>query len=195
MFNITPLVRSLLIVNVAVFLIQNLGARFYVTQYLSLWPIDTPYFRPYQFFTYMFAHSRTDILHIIFNMLTLIFFAPALEYLWGDKKFLFFYLAVGLGAGMIYAGLNFVLAIPTGPMVGASGALYGVLMAYGLLFPENIVSLFIIPIKAKYLVFVVGFITFIFDSSGTVAHLAHFGGAFVALVIISYWKSQNRGRY
>jgi membrane associated rhomboid family serine protease len=128
-------------------------------------------------------------------MLTLVFFAPALEYQWGEKKFLFFYLAVGLGAGMIYAGLNFILAIPGGPMVGASGALYGVLMAYGLLFPEQMVNLFFIPMKAKYLVFVVGFITYAFDSSGTVAHLAHFGGAFVAFIIISFWKGQNRGRY
>jgi membrane associated rhomboid family serine protease len=191
MFNITPLVRSLIIINVAVFLVQNLGARFYITQYLSLWPISTPYFKPYQFFTYMFAHSRTDIFHILFNMLTLAYFAPALEYQWGEKKFLFFYLAAGLGAGMIYAGINFLLAVQGGPMVGASGALYGVLVAYGLTFPENIVNLFFFPVRAKYLVFIIGFISYVLDSSGTVAHMAHFGGALMGFVIVSYW---SRGR-
>jgi membrane associated rhomboid family serine protease len=195
MFNITPLIRSLLIVNIVVFIVQNLGARYGVTEYLSLWPISSPYFKPYEFFTYMFAHSRLDIFHILFNMLILVYFGPALEYHWGEKKFLFFYMAVGVGAGMIYAGINYALGAQTGSMIGASGALYGILMAYGLTFPENIMSVFFFPVKAKYAVFIMGFVTYALDNSGTVAHLAHIAGAIMGFFMVSYWRSQNRGRY
>jgi membrane associated rhomboid family serine protease len=196
MFNITPLVRTLIIINVVVFLLQNFASQFYLTEYLSLWPLGTPYFEPYQFFSYMFAHGGFG--HIFFNMLAFASFAPILEQYWGEKKFLFFYLATGIGAGIIYGVVNyFFFPGQVGPMLGASGALYGILMAFGMVFPDLELMLLFppIPIKAKYMVFVMGIITYSMDRSGTVAHLAHFGGAFVAFIIISYWKSQNRGRY
>jgi membrane associated rhomboid family serine protease len=196
MFNITPLVRTLIIINVVVFLLQNFASQFYLTEYLSLWPLGTPYFEPYQFFSYMFAHGGFG--HIFFNMLAFASFAPILEQYWGEKKFLFFYLATGIGAGVIYGVVNyFFFPGQVGPMLDASGALYGILMAFGMVFPDLELMLLFppIPIKAKYMVFVMGGITFFMDRSGTVAHLAHFGGAFVAFIIISYWKSQNRGRY
>ena len=121
--------------------------------------------------------------------------APILESYWGDKKFLLFYLATGIGAGVIYALVNyFIFPGATGSMLGASGAIYGILMAFGLTFPNMQISLFFIPIKAKYMVFVVGFLTYAMDRSGSVAHLAHFGGAFVAFIIISIWRSQGRDR-
>lgn len=194
MFNLTPTVRTLLIINVVIFVLQNMAPQF--TIYLSLWPLNTPYFEPYQFFTYMFAHG--GISHIFFNMFAFASFAPILEQYWGDKKFLFFYLATGIGAGIIYAVVNYYF-FPgqAGPMLGASGALYGVLMAFGLLFPEMELSLLFIPvpIKAKYFVFIIGGLTYFLDRSGTVAHLAHFGGAFVGYIIVQFWKSQNRGRH
>lgn len=196
MFNITPLVRTLIIINIVIFLLQNFASQFYLTEYLSLWPLGTPYFEPYQFFSYMFAHGSFG--HIFFNMLALASFAPILEQYWGEKKFLFFYLATGIGAGVIYGVVNyFFFPGQVGPMLGASGALYGILMAFGLVFPDMELMLLFppVPIKAKYMVFVMGVITYAMDRSGTVAHLAHFGGAFVAFIIISYWKSQNRGRY
>lgn len=195
MFNMTPLVRTLVIINVVVFLTQNLASQFFITEYLSLWPIGSEFFEPYQFFTYMFAHG--GLWHIFFNMLALASFAPILEQYWGEKKFLFFYLATGIGAGMIYALFNY-LVFPGhgGIMLGASGALYGVLMAFGMIFPDMELMLMFppIPIKAKYMVFVMGFMTYAMDRSGEVAHLAHFGGAFVAFVIISVWRSQGRDR-
>jgi len=193
MFNITPLVRTLVIINVVIFLLQNFAAQFDITRYLALSPLGSPYFEPYQFFTYMFAHGGFG--HIFFNMLALASFAPILEQHWGEKKFLFFYLATGIGAGMIYAGVNyFFFPGQGGQMLGASGALYGILMAFGLVFPDLELMLLFppIPIKAKYMVFVMGFITYAMDRTGTVAHLAHFGGAFVAFIIISYWKSQGK---
>src|SRR5882672_10684927 len=196
MFNITPLVRTLIIINVVVFLLQNFASQYYLTEYLSLWPLGTPYFEPYQFFSYMFAHGGFG--HIFFNMLAFASFAPILEQYWGEKKFLFFYLSTGIGAGIIYGVVNyFFFSGLVGPMLGAWGALYGILMSFGMVFPDLELMLLFppIPIKAKYMVFVMGIITYSMDRSGTVAHLAHFGGALVAFIIISYWKSQNRGRY
>jgi membrane associated rhomboid family serine protease len=192
MFNITPLVRTLIIINVGVFLLQNLFASLQITEYMSLWDIHSDYFKPYQFFTYMFAHGGFG--HIFFNMLAFASFAPMLESHWGDKKFLVFYLATGMGAGIIYAGINYFFPGKGGAMLGASGALYGILMAFGMLFPNLELMLLFppIPIKAKYMVFLIGFITYALDRSGTVAHLAHFGGAFVAFLIISYWRTQGK---
>ncbi len=98
MFNVTPTVRTLIIINVVIFLLQNFSDQF--TLYLMLQPLSSPYFEPYQFFTYMFAHGGCG--HIFFNMLAFASFAPILEQYWGEKKFLFFYLATGIGAGIIY---------------------------------------------------------------------------------------------
>ncbi len=193
MFQTTPLIRNLIIVNVVVFLIQNI---FPVTDYMfSLWPIGSEYFGAYQLFTYMFAHG--GIWHIFFNMLALASFAPILESYWGDKKFLIFYISTGIGAGLIYAGINYFLSPGSGgPMLGASGAIYGILMAFGMIFPNMEIMLLFppIPIKAKYMVFILGFMTYAMDKSGTVAHTAHFGGALVAFFLISYWRGQGKGR-
>ncbi|MFM7485778.1 MAG: rhomboid family intramembrane serine protease [Cytophagales bacterium] len=192
MFNITPLVRTIIIINVVVFLAQNLLSQLYITQFLSLWDFRSGLFRPYQIFTYMFAHG--SFMHIFFNMLAFASFAPTLESYWGEKKFLAFYIVTGIGAGVIYAVFNYFFPGNAGYMLGASGALYGILMAFGLQFPNLELMLLFppIPIKAKYMVFVMGFITYAMDRSGTVAHLAHFGGAFVAYLIMSYWRSQGR---
>lgn len=192
MFNITPLVRTLIIINVIVFLAQNLLEGLYVTQYLSLWDFKSGLFRPYQFFTYMFAHG--SFMHIFFNMLAFASFAPILESYWGEKKFLSFYIITGIGAGVIYAIFNYFFPGNGGYMLGASGALYGILMAFGLQFPNLEIMLLFppIPLKAKYMVFVMGFITYAMDRSGSVAHLAHFGGALVAYLVMTYWRSQGK---
>jgi membrane associated rhomboid family serine protease len=193
MFRLTPVIRNIIIINIVIFLLQELTARnpnFPVSGWLALWDFNSGNFRPYQFFTYMFAHGSWG--HIFFNMLALASFGPILEGYWGDKKFLIFYTACGIGAGVIYAGVNYFLG-GGGPMLGASGALYGILMAFGLVFPNLEIMLLFppIPIKAKYMVFIMGFITYALDSSGQVAHLAHFGGAFVAFILISVWRSQG----
>ncbi|MCA4899611.1 MAG: rhomboid family intramembrane serine protease [Bacteroidota bacterium] len=167
-------------------------SQLYITQFLSLWDFRSGLFRPYQIFTYMFAHG--SFMHIFFNMLAFASFAPILESYWGERKFLAFYIVTGIGAGVIYAVFNYFFPGNAGYMLGASGALYGILMAFGLQFPNLELMLLFppIPIKAKYMVFVMGFITYAMDRSGTVAHLAHFGGAFVAYLIMSYWRSQGR---
>jgi membrane associated rhomboid family serine protease len=138
----------------------------------------------------MFAHG--SFLHIFFNMMALASLGPILEAYWGDKKLLMFYLVTGIGAGVIYALANFFLHSQGGSMLGASGAIYGILMAFGMIFPDMQVSLFFFPIRAKYMVFVMGFLTYLMDRSGSVAHLAHFGGAAVAFVLVSVWRSQGK---
>jgi membrane associated rhomboid family serine protease len=189
MYNITPLVRNIIIINVVVFLLQMyLQNKYPLTEMIALSPIRSPYFKPFQFFTYMFAHGGFG--HIFFNMLAFSSFAPILERYWGDKKFLIFYIATGIGAGLIYGVVHYLLPGDDAPMLGASGAIYGILMAFGLLFPDLELMLLFppIPIKAKYMVFLMGFITYAMDRSGQVAHLAHFGGAFIAFVLITYWR-------
>jgi membrane associated rhomboid family serine protease len=204
MNRITPVVRNLIIVNVVVYILQMLlpisSEACIEFQYnpglsglISLWGFDSCAFRPYQFFTYMFAHG--GLMHIAFNMLALASFGPVLESFWGEKKFLLFYIASGIGAGLIYALVNYFWMHSPGSMLGASGAIYGMLMAFGLLFPDLEVMMIFppIPIKAKYMVFVIGFLTYAMDRSGAVAHVAHFGGAFVAFIIIKFWWGGGRG--
>ncbi len=193
MFNLTPVVRNLLIINVGIFIVQQIAPL--STYYLALYDLNSGYFQPYQFFTYMFAHGSFS--HIFFNMLALASFAPILEHYWGDKKFLLFYVITGIGAGVIYSLVNYFLFPGTaGSMLGASGAIYGILMAFGMIFPNMELMLLFppIPIKAKYMVFLMGALTYVMDRSGSVAHLAHFGGAFVAFILISIWRSQGRDR-
>ena len=202
MQQLTPVVKTLIIINVVVFLLQMLlpvtshacmefEINSGLTGLISLWQIGSCAFRPYQFLTYMFAHG--GFMHILFNMLALASFGPILESYWGDKKFLLFYLATGIGAGVIYALADLFLHPGAGgSMLGASGAVYGILMAFGLLFPNLELMLLFppIPLKAKYMVFVMGLLTYMLDRSGSVAHVAHLGGAFVAFVIIKVvWRS------
>lgn len=186
MLRLTPVVRNLIFINVAVFILQMVFARYNVTERLALWDMDSEFFRPYQLFTYMFAHG--GISHIFFNMLGLAFIGPILENYWGAGKFTLFYMITGIGAGVfnIIAHSFFKVDALT---VGASGALYGILMGFGMLFPNMEVRLLIppIPIKAKYLVVVLGGLAFIMDSSGQVAHFAHLGGAVVAFILVKLW--------
>jgi len=208
MQGLTPLVRNLIILNGLVYIAQMLlpldftrtidgqDVHLMLTQMISLWGISSPFFQPYQFFTYMFAHG--GFFHIFFNMIVLASFGPVLETYWGEKKFLICYLVTGIGAGIIYTVVHYYLGSSDVPMLGASGAIYGLLMAFGMVFPNLEVGLLFvpIPIKAKYLVFVVGLITFLLDSSGNVAHLAHFGGVVVAYLLVSFWnKSGTKFNY
>jgi membrane associated rhomboid family serine protease len=163
-----------------------------VTRYFSLYNSHTDCFRPYQLFTYMFMHGGLS--HIFFNMLTLAFMGPILESYWGTKRFTIFYLITGVGAGLFNIFVDQVLHIASfGTMVGASGAIYGLLTAFGMLFPNMEIQLIIppIPVKAKYLVLVLGVLSFLTDRSGNTAHFAHLGGVVFGFFIISAWRKQG----
>lgn len=212
MLRLTPVIRNLLIINAIVFLFEQVAPQRnfidciqegypgdytldLITGYLSMWSPTLACFKPYQLFTYMFVHS--SFMHIFFNMLTLVFMGPILENFWGSKKFLMFYVVCGIGAGIFNVIVSSFFGLGTfGIMMGASGAVYGVLMGFGMLFPNMEIMLLIppIPIKAKYLVFVLGGMTFLMDRSGSVAHFAHLGGIVFAFILIRLWRSQG-GRY
>lgn len=194
MFRLTPVVRNLIIINVIVFIFQ-LITKDVLTQFLALYNQESGYFKPYQLFTYMFAHG--GFTHIFFNMLALAFMGPILESFWGQKKFLLFYLITGIGAALFSMGIDLIMGGGAGSMLGASGAIYGLLMAFGMIFPNMEVQLLIppIPIKAKYLVFLLGGLTFLMDRSGSVAHFAHLGGVVVGFIVVKAWRSQGGSYY
>jgi membrane associated rhomboid family serine protease len=190
MLRLTPVVRNIIIINVIVFIAQALVPGF--TSLLSLWNPKTDEFRPYQLFTYMFAHA--DFFHIFFNMLVLASTAPILENFWGQKKFLIFYLVTGIGAGVFHLLINwfFFQQITYGSMLGASGAVYGILMGFGMMFPNMEMRLLLPPvsIKAKYLVWVLGAITYLLSGAG-VAHFAHLGGIIFAFILLRIWRHKD----
>ena len=140
----------------------------------------------------MFVHG--DFLHLFFNMLIFAFTGPILESFWGFKRFTTFFLVTGIGAGVFNILVSMIFGVGEfGTMVGASGAIYGLLMGFGMLFPNMEVMLLIppVPIKAKYLVFLIGGLTFIMDRSGQVAHFTHLGGVIFAVILIQVWRHQG----
>lgn len=198
MLRLTPVVKNLIIINTVIFLLQVIFPGLHITEYLSLWNIRTEYFKPYQLFTYMFVHSPEGFSHIFFNMLTLVFIGPLLESFWGPRRFLMFYVICGIGAGVFNVLIDLFFGVGSfSIMLGASGAIYGVLMGFGMLFPNMEIMLLIppIPIKAKYLVFLLGGMTFLLDRSGNVAHFAHLGGVIVAFILIQIWRSKGGSYY
>lgn len=184
-----PITQALLIANVAVFCLDFL-TRHLLAQWFALYPVGMG-FMPWQVATYAFLHG--DVSHLFFNMLALWMFGAELEGVWGRKRFMQFYAASVLTA----AALQLLLAsmFPAGPTVGASGGIFGLLLAYGLLFPNRtIMPLFPpIPMKARTFVIVFGVLELVFGVYGLepgVAHFAHLGGMLGGWLMIRYWRGQ-----
>jgi len=237
MNKITPAVLVLIVINIGLFLINSLTT-LELSQWLALYYPENPQYGIWQYVTSMFMHGSVP--HLLFNMFGLYMFGSALERVWGSQKFLFFYFAAGIGAGIIYTTVNYfqfsadfdsLLALgladyqikdilATGsysnqypglkeemlvefyrtyhtPMVGASGAIYGVLVAYAIRYPNAKLFLLFIPfpIAAKFFVpalllldlfsGVTGFSLF----GGGIAHFAHLGGALVGFLLVFYWRN------
>lgn len=228
MNSIPPVTRHLLTVNVVVWLITSALYHFQgfdTTRFLGLHYVEASDFNPVQLVTYMFLHDMNGVTHILFNMLSLYIFGKILEQVMGSKRFLIYYMVCGVGAALVqeaamaydlhpivenYDGVNFNgTIIPTieflnmNVAVGASGAVFGILLAFGMFFPNAPLYLFFIPIpiKAKYMVFGYGLIELVFGISGTmggVAHFAHLGGLLFGWLLILYWRKKgiiNRGGY
>ena len=190
MQRVSPVERNLIMLNIVVFIIQQIKPE--VTFFISLFGIESEYFKPFQLFTYMFAHG--GFFHIFFNMLILATTGPILENFWGQTKFLTFYLVTGIGAGVFHLLIQsyFFPCDANIPMLGASGAIYGILMGFGMMFPNMELMLLFppIPIKAKYLVWVLGGMTFLMSGAG-VAHFAHLGGIIFAFILLRIWRKQG----
>ena len=190
--RITPIVLNLIIINVLVFVIQMVldGPEEKISRLIALWPYNSEFFTPYQVVTHMFAHG--GILHILFNMYALWMFGTVLEKVWGPKRFLIFYLICGLAAGIAQ------MLLSDSPSVGASGAIMGLLAAFGYLFPNT--QFFIIPfpfpIKAKYLVVIVAAIDLFGGlhpgGNDNIGHFAHLGGLVMGLLLVIIWNKTNK---
>ena len=194
-FSQLPLVvKNLLIINILFFIGQQTELSEYLMQYLALWSVGSGQFNVYQLITYGFLHGNLS--HLIFNMIPLFMFGRVLENTWGSKRFLNYYLLTVIGAGIVQLILGgFSVTI------GASGAVFGLLAGFGILFPNTQLFLLFppIPIKAKY--FVIGyclielFLGGIAIQGDTIAHFAHLGGAIMGFLIIKYWQRNNTQFY
>lgn len=198
----------------------------FLTQHLAVFYFDSPFFNVWQPITYMFMHSEQSLMHILFNMFALYSFGSILEAHWGGKRFINFYLITGLGAlglqwavqafeiyqltGSVFNNLNTlsiagmsatdvdtIKGIYFGPMVGASGAIFGLLVAFAVLYPnlEMYIMFIPVPVKAKYIIPVyivielfLGVARFEGDS---IAHFAHLGGALIGFILVKLWRNKS----
>ena len=186
MYRLTDVVKHLIIINAVIFIAINLPLLNGLTEYFILRPVHSDAFKPVQLVTHMFMHG--SIGHLFFNMLALYFFGPNVEALWGPRKFLFFYLFCGIGAMVTH-----IIMSGNSSVVGASGAIAGVLLSFAVMFPNARVMLLIppIPMKAKHLILIILGIDLYLGLSNYnsgIAHFAHLGGALFGFLLILYWR-------
>lgn len=191
MSNVPPAVKNIIIINAAMMLMTYLNEPL-MTRLFALHPIRF-IVCPWQLVTYMFMHG--GIWHIFFNMYTLYIFGVVLERVWGTKKFLLYYFVTGIGAALVHLGVQW-LTKDFALTVGASGAIYGVLMGYAMLYPDSMMGLVFPPItmKAKWFVLVFAAIELLTGISGTrlgIAHFAHLGGLIFGYLLIAIWKKRH----
>ncbi len=220
MNNLPTVTKNLLIINVLCFFGMLVAERYGidVNRFLALHFFMASDFNPAQLVTYMFMHANFQ--HIFFNMFAVWMFGRVLENVWGPKRFLFYYILCGIGAGLIQEGVQYIeyvtvwshyLNVDLGngvtiPMseylnvistVGASGAVYAILLAFGMLFPNSQMFIFPIPfpIKAKYFVIGYAVLELVLGISGGdgIAHFAHLGGMLFGLILILYWRKKYGG--
>ena len=218
MNNTPPVTKNLIIINVLCFMAAIVGERYglNLNDTLGLHYFGSDKFRLYQLFTYMFMHGGFE--HIFFNMFAVWMFGRTLELVLGPKRFLTYYMVCGIGAGLVqevvqyieyattlsnYSGVDTGLAVI--PMeeylnmmttVGASGAVYGILLAFGMLFPNSQMFVFPIPFPIKAKFFVIGYavielLSGLGASGDGIAHFAHLGGMIFGFFMIMHWRKKN----
>ena len=223
MDNFPPVVKNILIINVLVYFGMIVAARYGIDldKWLALHFVLADDFNAAQLFTYMFMHANFS--HIFFNMFAVWMFGRILENVWGGKRFLFYYVVCGLGAGFVqeivqlihyytvlsdYDGVNMGsgLVIPMSQYlnfmttVGASGAVFGILLAFGMMFPDERMFIFPIPFPVRAKWFVVGYAVLELvlgisnNAADNVAHFAHLGGMLFGFFILLYWKRKGELR-
>ncbi len=206
MFSRLPQVtKVLLIANIAIFLLQQVFAS-PMEETFALWPFVPdagsfgigPSFMPWQLVSYAFLHG--DWMHLLFNMLALVMFGAQLEQLWGARRYLIYFSVCVIGAGLCQLVLASASVSQGGPVystLGASGGVFGLLLGYGMLFPNQRVMLLIppIPMKARTLVIVYGALQLLLGFTGLqpgVAHFAHLGGMLFGWLLILYWRRSRK---
>ena len=211
--SIPTATRNIIIINVLVMIMTSLNGNMMYEKFALFYP-TSPFFRWWQPVTHMFMHG--GFWHLFFNMYTLYFSGRVLEERWGAKKFLIFYFVTGIGAALVHTGVEWIQmhhwmgqvaegsmaaqakihALKMTPTVGASGAIYGVLMGFAMLYPDAILSLIFPPVsmKAKWFVLIFGgieLLTGITGVGGGIAHFAHLGGLIFGYLLIIYWKKKR----
>ena len=211
--SVPKVTRNLIIINVIVFIATLINEDFMVATFAMFYP-TSPFFHVWQIVTHMFMHG--GFMHILFNMYTLWMFGSVLERMIGERKFLIFYFVCGLGAVALHTGVEylqvqgFMKAIAEGsttaaqsyadlkatPVVGASGAIYGVIIGYAMLFPESKLTLLFPPVtlSAKWMVIIFAALELLFGITGSavnIAHFAHLGGMLFGWLLITYWKKKG----
>ena len=194
-----PVIKNLLIINGLVFLAQIVPTtNELLVRWFALWPLGSPYvnanFWPWQLVTYGFLHGGFG--HILFNMFGLWMFGVQIENQWGSRRFALFYFVCVIGAGLVQLVVA-TLAAQSGdiyPTLGASGGVFGILLAFGMLFPNQMIYIyFLFPIRAKWFVIIFGAFELFAAVTGTqagVANFAHLGGMVFGLVLILYWRGK-----
>lgn len=195
-FQTPPVVKNLIIINVLVYMATALlpvGNQ--IMEYCAL-SLGTPFFHTYQFITYMFLHANFE--HIFFNMFALWMFGRTLEYELGSRRFLIYYMVCGIGAALLQAAIAWGTGQPMA-LVGASGAVMGLLLAFGVMHPDAVIMLLIppVPMKAKWFVIVYAVIELLLGWRGTgnVAHFAHVGGMLWGLLLLRWWRHNRKIRF
>ena len=201
MLQLTPVVKNLLIINILCFAAMVVGRMYYIdlNGFLGLHFLLAPSFHFWQPLTYMFMHGSLE--HLFFNMFALWMFGNILEQMLGQRHFIVYYFACGLGAAFTQEVAQFIQSMLTGviydvSVVGASGAVYGILLAFGYLLPNERMFIFPlpVPIRAKY--FVVGYAIIELTSALTqrgdgVAHCAHLGGMLFGFLLLRHWRKMR----
>jgi membrane associated rhomboid family serine protease len=200
-FGIPEVTKNIIIINVLFYIATYfIGFTDFFIEKFALFHYTSPFFKPWQVLTHMFMHG--GFTHILFNMFGVWMFGSRLEQMWGAKRFINFYLITGVGAAMLHTivqsyEISQGLYLANVPTLGASGALFGILVAFAMYWPNTeLFFIFLpIPIKAKYLV--LGYAAFELFSgiSGFqpgIAHFAHLGGALFGFLLVKYWNKNNR---
>lgn len=213
MRNIPTAVKNIIIINILVMIMMSLNETFMLEKFALFYP-TSPFFHWWQPVTHMFLHGGFG--HLFFNMYALFIFGSVLERVWGVKKFLLFYFVTGIGAAAVHIGVQWIQmqaymnaaaeggmaaiqaihALKMTPTVGASGAIYGVLMGYAMLYPDSVLTLIFPPIslKAKWFVLIFAAIELalgVFGTRAGIAHFAHLGGLIFGFILIMYWKKRH----
>jgi len=195
MFGMPRATRTLILINVGVFLLEQLDPR-KMLDLFALWPLHTPLFRPWQLITYGFLHDPRNLAHIFFNMFALFMFGRALEQYWGARRFVIYYLVCVVAAGLTQLAVQSSGGVQE-ETIGASGGIFGVLLAFAWYFPRQRLFVIPIPIPIPAWLFVTGYalIELFFGVTGreqSVAHFAHLGGLLGGALCILYWRARHR---
>ena len=192
-FDLPPVTRNLLIANIAVFLLQQVMGDA-ILQYFALWPLGSGLFGVWQIVTSAFLHG--GVTHILFNMIALYMFGGAIERTLGARNFTIYYFVCAIVASLLQlAVLWFFPPAEYGPTLGASGAIFGLLLAFGMMYPHEKVMLMFLPIPMPAWLFVTGYAVVELTMGVTgfepgVAHFAHLGGMLGGIVLIEYWRGR-----